>query len=229
MNHALTLFFPHVKHLHYLHGANEIVVGRSVVCNLRLENFMPLSQMTLISRRHFKLTFIMNEGFLIEDLSSRNGTRLNGNSLIPGAPVFIKSGDIIQLAESDDCIIEVREESGSRTEPLELPPVASTLSGILYRSLEGEFILDGQVISHTVLTTLEYRLLDYLYDNAGRVCSYSELVQNVWGYSDAILSQSNTVSKTISNVRRKLEDMVPGAGRRHIHTAHGRGVKLVPI
>lgn len=229
MNHALTLFFPHVKRLHFLHGAHEIVVGRSVVCNLRLENFMPLTKMKLISRRHFKLTFIQGEGFLIEDLSSRNGTKLNGTSLIPGAPAFIKSGDLIQLAESEECVIEVREESGARTEPLEITPALSPISGILYRSLEGEFILDGQLISHSVLTTLEYRLLDYLYDNAGRVCSYNELVQNVWGYPDTILSQSNTVSKTISNVRRKLEDIVPGAGRRHIHTAHGRGVKLVPL
>ena len=225
----LVLFFPSTREVVYLDGAAQTVVGRSSVCTLRLDPLIPSDKVKLVSRRHFMLTLLPGEGYVIEDLGSSNGTFLNGVPLVAGAPVFLKRGDIIQLARDEALQIEVREESGARTDRFEEDAALSPLYGVLYRTLEGEFVVDGQPLSNSVLSTLEYRLLNYLYDNSGRVCTYHELVERVWGYSPEFLSQSNIIAKTVSNLRRKLNQQSPGSGRRFIHTAHGRGVKLTPL
>lgn len=225
----LVLFFRSTREVVYLDGKAQTIVGRSSVCTLRVEGLIPTDKVKLISRRHFALTLLANEGFIIEDLGSQNGTRVNGIGLAPGAPVFLKRGDVIQLAQSDDLEIDVREEHGARTDRFEEASLISPLYGLLFRSPEGEFVVDGRVVHHSLLSTLESRLLNYLYDNSGRVCTYRELVLNVWEYPRDAEWQSNIISKTVSNLRKKLDEQSAGSGRRHIHVAHGRGVKLTPL
>ncbi|MEW8955810.1 FHA domain-containing protein [Clostridium sp.] len=51
-----------------------------------------------ISRKHAKLTY-MRGGYLIEDLGSSNGTKVNGLKLYKNTSVHIKGGDTITLAD----------------------------------------------------------------------------------------------------------------------------------
>jgi pSer/pThr/pTyr-binding forkhead associated (FHA) protein len=65
------------------------VIGRSDRCDERLDNLM-------ISRRH--CVFSLRDGQVwVEDLASRNGTRLNGERLTVAQPVA--EGDSLQLAQ----------------------------------------------------------------------------------------------------------------------------------
>ncbi|MCB0406625.1 MAG: FHA domain-containing protein [Bdellovibrionales bacterium] len=61
------------------------------------------------SRKHFEITRKDNE-FFITDLSSANGTHLNGNRLKPHKPIKILSGDIISI-EQIIIFFEVRDLS----------------------------------------------------------------------------------------------------------------------
>jgi DNA-binding response OmpR family regulator len=50
----------------------------------------------------------------------------------------------------------------------------------------------------------------------------------VWGINKYDDIQDNSVAKLVSNLRKKLDTVSPGAGVRHIQTVHGRGVKCLP-
>jgi hypothetical protein len=235
MSTRLALYFPSADVLFDLDPRQEIVAGISGSCDLDFRDFFQGESLRTISRRHFKIVFIEGEGYILHDLGSLNGTWVNGERILPQRPRLLKDGDVIRVTQNEQFVMEVASEDTGYTEPYvrrDTPTTqlaAAPRRGLLHRSLEGEFILDGTRIPHEYLTTLEYQLLSYLYENSGRVCSYESLIHNVWGYGGYEEIQDNTVAKQVSNLRKKLEGVSPGAGVRHIQTVRGRGVKCVPV
>lgn len=59
----------------------------------------------------------------------------------------------------------------------------------------------GQAVQ---LSPTEFRLLDYLLTNQGRVVSKSQILQHVWGYDFG--GDANVVERFVSNLRRKIDD-----------------------
>jgi len=72
------------------------------------------------------------------------------------------------------------------------------------------------------LTAKEFRLLACLLDNAGRVVTFQQILENVWGweYSDSV----NYVHVYVSHLRQKLE--VEPKNPRYIVTEHGIGYRF---
>ena len=70
------------------------------------------------------------------------------------------------------------------------------------------------------LTATEFNLLRYLLENARRVISKSELLDNVWGYD--FHGDPNIVETYISYVRKKVDDREPAL----IHTIRRVGYTL---
>jgi two-component system response regulator MprA len=68
------------------------------------------------------------------------------------------------------------------------------------------------------LTNREFELLEYLMRNERLVISRERLLEEVWGYDPAALT--NTIDVFISNLRRKLE---AGDEPRVLHTKRGAG------
>ncbi len=92
----------------------------------------------------------------------------------------------------------------------------------------GDFILDrvkGELYKDKTaiqLNTQEYRLLDYLIENEGKVIDRNSMLDDVWGYDNE--STSRTVDVHIAKLRHKLEESnLP----KHILTVRGRGYKFV--
>jgi DNA-binding response OmpR family regulator len=76
---------------------------------------------------------------------------------------------------------------------------------------------------NVALTTMEFKLLRFLVQNAGRVISRDELLNEVWGYEHYPCTR--TVDNHILKLRQKLElDPVRPV---HFHTVHGVGYKFV--
>ncbi len=75
-----------------------LVVGRQVGNDLLLTD-------PQVSRRHLQLDNHSGR-FLIKDLGSANGTRLNGTRLEPGLPYPLKPGDSIRIGESSMTFLE---------------------------------------------------------------------------------------------------------------------------
>ena len=89
-------------------------------------------------------------------------------------------------------------------------------------------LLDGQELP---LTPIEYRLLAYLAQNAGRVVTQDLLLEHVWG--PEYVGESHLLQVNVNRLRRKLE---PGGGAASqeqpaypfIRTKVGIGYQLVP-
>lgn len=80
---------------------------------------------------------------------------------------------------------------------------------------------DGVLV---VLTAHEFKLLRYFVENAGRVLTRGELLNDVWGYNS--YPNTRTVDNQILKLRQKLER--DPAQPRHFLTVHGAGYKFVP-
>lgn len=50
-----------------------------------------------VSRRHAKLTRRAGQLYLVEDLAATNGTFVNGERIVPGEPVEVRSGDLLRF------------------------------------------------------------------------------------------------------------------------------------
>jgi len=74
---------------------------------------------------------------------------------------------------------------------------------------------------HIELLGQEFRLLEYLMRNAGRVVTRTMLFENVWDYN--FEPQSNVVDVHISRLRRKIDR---GSERPMIHTVRNAGYTL---
>ncbi len=75
-----------------------------------------------------------------------------------------------------------------------------------------------------VLTTMEFKTLKYLIQNARRVISRDELLNEVWGYENYPCTR--TVDNHILRLRQKLERNPSRPV--HFQTMHGAGYKFIP-
>ena len=75
------------------------------------------------------------------------------------------------------------------------------------------------------LTNAEFRLLSFLYENAGKICGKYEIVKSVWGeeYLDKV--DDFRIAKLVSRLRQRIEPNP--SNPRFIRTVRGRGYKLV--
>jgi two-component system, OmpR family, response regulator len=76
---------------------------------------------------------------------------------------------------------------------------------------------DGTLVE---LTPTEFRLLQFLMLNAGRVLSKGQILSHVWGHNPA--AEGNVVEPCVSYLRRKVDQGEP----RLIHTIRGVGYVL---
>lgn len=84
-----------------------------------------------------------------------------------------------------------------------------------------EVIRSGQPVT---MTAQEFKVLKFLLENAERVVSREELLNEVWGYQN--YPSTRTVDNHILKLRQKLEK--DPAQPVHFRTLHGSGYKFVP-
>ena len=98
---------------------------------------------------------------------------------------------------------------------------AFSFDGISVDFSKMEVIRDNQTIG---LTAQEFKTLKFMAQNAERVISRDELLNEVWGYKN--YPSTRTVDNHILKLRQKLEKD-PG-NPVHFRTVHGMGYKFVP-
>jgi DNA-binding response OmpR family regulator len=84
-----------------------------------------------------------------------------------------------------------------------------------------ELLRHGQNVS---MTAQEFRLLKFFTQNAERVISRDELLNEAWGYQD--YPSTRTVDNHVWKLRLKLEE--DPRKPVHFHTVHGAGYKFIP-
>jgi two-component system alkaline phosphatase synthesis response regulator PhoP len=96
-----------------------------------------------------------------------------------------------------------------------------SFGGISADFIKMEVIRNGEPVQ---LTAQEFKTLKFLAQNAERVISREELLNDVWGYQN--YPSTRTVDNHILKLRQKLEKD-PG-NPVHFRTVHGMGYKFVP-
>ncbi|MGN6391948.1 MAG: response regulator transcription factor [Gemmatimonadales bacterium] len=123
------------------------------------------------------------------------------------------------------------------TKPFALRELLARVAALLRRSKPtpeplafGEIVVDPATHGVTraglpvTLRPKEYELLQALLRRAGRVATRGELLREVWGYQDCVVSR--TLDTHVGELRRKLEE--DPANPRHILTVRKTGYRLVP-
>lgn len=113
--------------------------------------------------------------------------------------------------------------SGKPTEQLRTPsPNGEFLFGqVSVNFREMSSCRNGEPV---VLTAMEFKVLKYLIQNARRVISRDELLNEVWGYEN--FPRTRTVDNHILRLRQKLEQHP--CQPVHIRTVRGAGYKFLP-
>jgi DNA-binding response OmpR family regulator len=96
----------------------------------------------------------------------------------------------------------------------------NTFDGISVDFIKMEVMREGQAIA---LTAQEFKTLKFMMQNAERVISRDELLNEVWGYQN--YPSTRTVDNHILKLRQKLEK--DPANPVHFRTVHGMGYKFV--
>ena len=153
----------------------------------------------------------------------------------PAVPVIVLSAisdvtDKVLLLElgADDYVTKpfsprellARVQTAIRRLARPVPVKAYSFGDVTIDFRKMEATRDGQPVA---LTAHEFRLLKFMLENAERVLSRDELLNQVWGYN--CYPSTRTVDNQILKLRQKLES--DPANPKHIRTMHGMGYKFV--
>ncbi|MCL4251014.1 MAG: FHA domain-containing protein [Anaerolineae bacterium] len=188
---------------------DSFTFGRGEECDIVL----PERQ---VSRVHIRV-YREGEQYFIEDLDSKNGTWLNGQQIKGVHRLF--DGDEIHLA------LAVRMQfigSGS-TAPLPFEPPAQMTSRIRIDPQARRVFIGGKEIDPP-LSPPQYRLVELLIGNAGRICTRDEVVTVVWPDAIADGVSEQAIDALVRRLRDRLAEIEPNW--QYIVTVRGHGFRL---
>ncbi|MEL6150663.1 MAG: FHA domain-containing protein [Chloroflexota bacterium] len=171
-----------------------------------------------ISREHIRI-YKENDGFVIEDLESKNGTWINGHQL--KGKQSLRDGDEIHLALT----ARLQFFGSGATAPLPFEPPEKIGGRLrLDRDSRRVFIEDTEL--DPPLSPPQYRLLELLYINSGSVCSREAVVETVWPDAengDGVSEQA--IDALVRRLRDRLAELDPE--QQYIVTMRGHGFRMV--
>lgn len=192
---------------------DELIIGRESDCSI----IIPDRQ---ISRYHARLT-PQEDGVLLEDLGSKNGTFVNGSILTD--PVILQDGDLIQMALVQHFVYL----SSDATMPLEGAVISSggkRYGAHLSLDQRSRRVWIGGQELVPPLSLPQFRMLELLYGRQGQVVSRQELIETVWK-DEAIEGVSE---QALDALIRRLRDRLAMVYPEHVYlvTVRGHGLRL---
>jgi hypothetical protein len=187
--------------------AQTVVLGRDSTCDI----VIPDRQ---VSRYHARIT-PTNEGMILEDLGSKNGTHCNGSPLT--APVVLQDGDMVQVALAQ----KFQFLTSDATMPL---AEGAGRPGRLMMDARSRRVWINQVQLVPPLSAQQFKLLLLLYENQGQVISRADLVIAVWGEEQSVGVSDQALDALIRRLRDRLASLDPT--HQYVDTVRGHGVRM---
>ena len=191
----------------------SLVVGRDAGCDVMI----PSRQ---VSRNHARL-LVTADGTSIEDLGSKNGTHLNGETL--AATELLNDGDVIQIAFAQQFIFL----SSDATMPLEMGTMegfAPVQEGLLRLENSSRQVWIGDHELLPPLSASQFQLLEILYENQDRVIPRQEIIAEIWGADNAVAVSEQALDALVRRLRDRLAAIDPS--HPFIVTIRGHGLRL---
>jgi DNA-binding winged helix-turn-helix (wHTH) protein len=185
----------------------NMTIGRSNDCDI----VIPDRQ---ISRYHVRIEYDGN-GYLLQDLGSKNGTVVNGVS-VSGRPYRLNDGDEIILASA----IQIGFVAGEATLPLEDIRFAS---GELVINSAERSVRIGKKELNPPLSPSQFTLLSLLMEDEGKVITREEVIASVWPeVEEGVTDQA--VDALVYRLRERLTELNPS--HNYIVTIRGHGYRF---
>ena len=189
-----------------LQGA-AIVIGRGDDCHVIINDRQA-------SRHHARVTQTQ-DGYVLEDLGSKNGTFLNGQPLT--IPTVLKDGDEIGIAFA----AKLGFVDAGATAPLLFN---NEIGPVIQMDTEAKRVwIAGQELDPP-LSLAQYRLLELLYESRGRVVSREEVVIAVWAEDDAEGVSEQAIDALARRLRERISEVDPD--HQYVATVRGHGFRL---
>lgn len=175
-----------------------------------------------ISRQHVQFVRRDDDSYWLEDLNSKNGTWVNGHRL-EGARK-LSDGDEINIALA----VQIRYIGSGITAPIteDLPNIIPTNvhGGRLGIDPESRRVfIFGQELDPP-LSLPQYRLLELLYENVGRICTRDQVVETVWPEAMGEGVSEQAIDALVRRLRDRLAEVDPET--QYIVTVRGHGFRL---
>ncbi len=183
------------------------VIGRSEDCHVVVDDRQA-------SRHHARITQT-EDGYVLEDLDSKNGTFLNGQLLT--VPAVLKDGDEIGIAFA----AKLAFVDAGATAPLVF---AEELGPALRVDTEAKRVWIAGVELDPPLSLAQYRLLELLYKLRGRVVSREEVVLAVWAEDQAEGVSEQAIDALARRLRERIAEIDPD--HQYVVTVRGHGFRL---
>ncbi len=191
---------------------HDLVVGREPSCDIVIADRQ-------VSRFHARFSR-SDDGVMLEDLGSKNGTFCNGTRL--EEPVLLSDGDLVQIALVQYFVFL----SSDATMPLEYEalPEKTETKGRLTLDPRSRRVWVNQKEVLPPLSVPQFRLLQALYEQRGEVVERQELVDLVWGEDEAVGVSEQAFDALVRRLRDRLAMVDPT--HTFIVTVRGHGLRL---
>jgi DNA-binding winged helix-turn-helix (wHTH) protein len=188
---------------------DELTLGRGEECDVVLAERQ-------VSRQHLK---VYKEGsrYYAEDLDSKNGTWVNGQQL--KGVRELSDGDEIQLALA----VRIKFVGSESTMPLGFEP-PEIIGGRLRLDSEARRVFIDDTEVDPPLSLPQYRLLELLYNNLGRICTRDSVVEAVWPEAMGEGVSEQAIDALVRRLRDRLGEIDPE--HEYIMTIRGHGFRL---
>jgi DNA-binding response OmpR family regulator len=184
----------------------ELIIGRDEQCDV----VIPERQ---VSRQHARIRQERGK-YVLEDLDSKNGTFVNGQQI--DGPQSLQDGDEIQIA----FCCKLTFVGAEATAPVILEEVFQGLR----MDLESKRVwVAGRELAPP-LSLAQYRLLELLYQEPGRVYSRDEVVETVWPEDDREGISEQAIDALARRLRERLAELDPET--QYVVTVRGHGFRL---
>lgn len=188
-----------------------MTIGRDGSCDI----VIPDRQ---VSRYHARIT-PGKELASMEDLGSKNGTYYRGRMIEERQD--LQDGDTFQVA----LVQEFMFLTSDATMPMVGMPIgAAERHGKLFLDPRSRRVWVGKDEVLPPLSAPQFRLLQMLYEQTGKVVSREDLVNRIWGAEEAIGVSEQALDALIRRLRERLESMDPNNA--YILTVRGHGLRL---
>ena len=169
-----------------------------------------------VSRYHAQI-HREDEGYVIQDLSSKNGTFVNGRRI--AAPTPLADGDEIQVTP----LIKLTFVDYGSTAPL---PVETQAPGLELDLGARQVYMQGRLLDPP-LSPAQFTFLSLLATERGRVYSREQVIAAVWPDDQAEGISDEAIDALVRRIRLRLRKLDPD--HEYIVTVRGYGFKLEPI
>lgn len=182
------------------------LIGRDEACNLAIPDRQ-------VSRQHSSIT-MEGDYYVLKDLGSKNGTFVNGQEL-EGA-YTLQDGDEIQIAYC----CKLAFVGADATAPVVLE---ERFHGMRMNLESKRVWVSGKELAPP-LSLAQYRFLELLYQEPGRVYSRDEVVETVWPEDERDGISEQAIDALARRLRERLAEIDPET--QYVITVRGHGFRL---